>query len=78
MVKGHISFGYDPNYFHLTKPIFKYEQYFDESSPYMKFGRNQCKMTKLESPQMQTDGHFGGHFSYSTSDKTHIQSWASV
>ena len=25
---------------HRTKPIFRHEQWFDESSPYMKFGRN--------------------------------------
>ena len=38
-------------------------------------------MSKLESPQMQKmilDGPFGGHLSYCSSDKTHIQSLASV
>ena len=36
------------------KNIFKLEQEFDGCNPYMKFGRNPIKMTKLESPQQWT------------------------
>ena len=34
--------------FRLTKSVFELEREFDGNNPYMKFGRNPIKMTKLE------------------------------
>ena len=41
----------------LDKPIFRYTHYFDESSPYMKLGRNWVinELVRVSSLHMQTD-----------------------
>ena len=43
----------------LTKPIFRHEQKFDESSPYMKFGRNWVINESVHKCKLIGCGHLG-------------------